>query len=54
MSRRSYIDLTPKKLLVRRYIVWGLAFLFLPSLLTSCHFGDYLAVLAGMAAWRCL
>ena len=42
MSRRSYIDLTPKKLLVRRYIVWGLAFLFLPSLLTSCHFGDYL------------
>ena len=48
MSRRSYIDLTPKKLLVRRYIVWGLAFLFLPSLLTSCHFGDYLC----RASWH--
>jgi hypothetical protein len=48
MSRRGYIDLTPKELLARRYIVWGLAFLFLPSLLTSCHFGDYLC----RASWH--
>ena len=48
MSRRSYIDLTPNELLARRYIVWGLAFLFLPSLLTSCHFGDYLC----RASWH--
>jgi hypothetical protein len=48
MSRRNYIDLTPKELLSRRYLVWGLGFLFLPSLLTSCHFGDYLC----RASWR--
>ena len=48
MSRCNYIDLTPKELLARRYIVWGLGFLFLPSLLTSCHFGDYLC----RASWR--
>jgi len=49
MSRRNYIDLTPKELLSRRYLVWGLGFLFLPSLLTSCHFGDYLCA---RASWR--
>jgi hypothetical protein len=48
MTTRSYIDLTPKELLARRYIVWGLAFLFLPSLLTSCHLGDYLC----QASWH--
>jgi hypothetical protein len=42
MPGRKYIDLTPKELLARQFIVWGLGFSFLPPLLTSCHFGNYL------------
>ena len=42
MPGRKYIDLTPRQLLARQHIVWGLGLSFLPPLLTSCHFGNYL------------
>jgi hypothetical protein len=42
MSRRSYLDLTPMELMARQYVAWGLGFCFLPLLLSSCHFGNYL------------
>jgi hypothetical protein len=48
MPKRRYIDLTPKELLARRYVVWGLGFFALPPLLTSCHFGNYLC----RASWN--
>jgi hypothetical protein len=48
MTRRRYIDLTPKELLARRSIVWGLGFVAMPLLVTSCHSGNYLC----QVSWR--
>jgi hypothetical protein len=42
MRRRNYLDLTPKELLARRYVMWGLGFFAMPPLLTACHTAHYL------------
>jgi len=42
MPGRKYVDLRPRELLARQHIVWGLGLSFVPPLLTSCHFGNYL------------
>jgi hypothetical protein len=48
MPKRGFLDLTPAELLARRSLLWGLGFLAMPPLLTSCHFGNYLCA----ASWR--
>jgi hypothetical protein len=47
MSNREFFDLTHRKLLAQRYVVWGLGLFAMPPLLISCHLAQFLC----QASW---